>query len=137
MTVTLLVGANGQVASWVSEQLGGLDFGQAKAIGVLDGETLIAGVVYNNYRPHSVEASIAAASPRWATRSVLRGIFQYPFELLKVRRLSVTCDAANSNSRRFVERLGFAFEGIGREAWPTGVDAAVYSMLPNECKWLE
>ena len=35
-----------------------------------------------------------------------------------------------------MERLGFKLEGLARRAHDGETDAAVYSMLPAECRWL-
>ena len=49
--------------------------------------------------------------------------------------MQATIRRGNRTARRFVERLGFRYEGMAREAWPTGEDAALYSMLRRECRW--
>ncbi len=136
--IRLVVGRDAQVAKWVRHQLPEHpDFGLCTAIGIARDKRLIAGIVYNNYHDYMVEASIAAIDPRWATRRVLWAIFFYPFEQLKVRRLQVTCAKHNKHTRKFNERLGFQYEGTGREAWPDGSGACVYSMLRKECRWLK
>lgn len=142
----LVFGHHEAVARWVSHQLGGMDFGPCLAVGVFDDVAgdLVAGVVYNRYHrdrhtgdPHMLEASIAATTPAWATRGVLAGIFAYPFEDIGVQRLQATVRRRNKHARRFVERLGFKYEGKGRRAWSRTEDAIVYSMLPDECRWIE
>ena len=135
--IRLALGLDELVAAWVSKQLPDApDFGKCTAIGVVDGNRMIAGVVYNNYHGHMIEASIAAIDPRWCKRTILRAIFSYPFKQLGVTRLQVTIAKRNKRARRFVERLGFKFEGVGRKALPDGKDAAVYSILDNEVKWI-
>lgn len=137
-------GADQAVAAWVASRLGlGAEgFGHCRATGVLYGESLIAGVVYHRAHHHAetglwtLEASIAADSPRFATRKVLRDLFAYPFETLQAARLAVQLAKDNRRGRDFVVRLGFVYEGKGRKAWDGVRDAVVYSMLPNECRWL-
>lgn len=115
-------------------------FGDCAAAGIICKGRMIAGVVYNNYHKHpngaTIEASIAAVSPRWATRPVLDSIFRYPFVQMKVTRLQVTCKKSNKRARHFVSRLGFKMEGVARRLWGGQSDAVVYSMFPEECKWL-
>ena len=139
----LVFGADSQVAEWAAAHLG-TSFGECAAIGICgeDG-ALIAGVVYNHLhcnpktgRPAMIEMSIASDSPKWCSRENLDALFGYPFRQLKVSRVQATVHRKNRHARRFVERLGFVYEGMGRRAWPTGGDAAVYSMLPHECRWL-
>ncbi len=65
----------------------GHDFGPCRAIAVLRGEQLAAGLVYHNYEPDAgiVEISGAAWVKGWLTRPVLRVMYGYPF-------IDVGCD---------------------------------------------
>lgn len=135
---SLVFGGDAFVAAWVGRRIGIADFGPSSAIGVAEDGRLIAGVVYSAWRaaPGSLEMSIAAVSPRWCSRRVLAALFGYPFGQLAAVRVQATIRRGNRGARRFVERLGFRYEGMARAAWPTGEDAAVYSMLRHECRWL-
>jgi hypothetical protein len=73
--VNLVYGHDAAVARWVQEraphaQNGFRDF---VAIGIERNGDLVAGVVYNEYRGHSIHASIASSDPRWASRRTLAG----------------------------------------------------------------
>ena len=136
-------GADSLVADWVAMKLGfplGA-FNPCTTLAVLiDGE-VTAGVVYHGYYPYKdgggrLEGGIASNDPRWCNRTVLRDIFRYPFVQLGVSRFSVTCAKSNKKARRFVQRLGFKMEGVGRRLWSADQDAVVYSMLPSECRWI-
>lgn len=139
---TTVSGIDQIVADWVAVQLemprG--SFGPCAAIGVVLQGNLVAGVVFNNYHPHpegaTLEASIAATTPCWANRSVLRDFFSYPFVQKRATRLGVSCRKSNKHARKFVTRLGFRMEGVARRLWDGKHDAVVYSMTPEECKWL-
>ena len=135
--LSLALGRDAEIARWVGRRLGIEEFGPAAAIGVVEDGTLVAGIVYSGWRdrPGALEMSIASTSPRWCRRWVLEAAFRYPFEQLGARRVQATVRRGNGTARRFVERLGFRYEGMAREAWPTGEDAAVYSMLRRECRW--
>lgn len=137
----LVYGHDDLVTAWVASHLNH-DFGPSSSIGVIVGEQLIAGVVYSNYiegpyGPVSIEMSIATTSPKWASRETLHRLFAYPFIQLGVKRVQASTARKNKEARRFLERLGFTFEGIARQAWPHGGDMAVYSMLKPECKWIK
>ncbi len=72
----------------------------------------------------------------FAKKSVAR-MLDYGFDELKLNRIVVRCVVENAKSRRIPERLGFAQEGIEREAlWLHArfVDFVVYSMLAKEWK---
>ena len=137
---TAVAGFDAAVAAWVAGRLGleADDFGPCTAIGVVLGGELVAGCVFGAYRPWvpSIEASIAAVTPAWCTRAVLGALFAYPFGQLGVGRLQATTRRDNRRARRFLERLGFSHEGIGRRAWAGGADACVYAMLKEECRWI-
>ena len=136
-----LGGADPFVAAWVARQLEAEDgFGPCAAIGVVLDGSLIAGVVYHDYRKMArgatMQASIATTTPRWATRRTLRDIFSYPFVQMQVARLWVCVGRKNRRSRSMVERLGFKMEGVARRAHDGAMDAMIYSMLPFECRWI-
>ena len=71
------------VAAWVARHIPGCErgFETCRAMGVLDGEKLVAGMVYHNWEPEHgvIEISGAATTPRWLTRRVLWQMFAYPF----------------------------------------------------------
>ncbi len=136
--IQIVTGRDAEIAAWVGRLLDIRNFGVGIACGiVLDGE-LIAGLVYSNYHPDvpSIEMSIASVSPRWATKTVLRDVFTLPFQQMGVVRAQATVARKNRHARKFIERLGFHYEGMGRRAGPNGVDMALYSMLRDECRWL-
>lgn len=140
----LVYGQDALIASWVCQQLKIKPYpdGMYRAVGITHQDMLIGGVVWHNYhedasgRPQLIEVSLATVDKRWATRHNLRELFLYPFSQLRVKRVQATCHRKAKRVRRTLERLGFHFEGIVREAHPLGGDAAHYSMLQPECKWI-
>lgn len=139
----LLYGADLYVKNWVGDKIGTRDFGACKAIGVLRGPLLVAGIVYHNYiesplgKPISIEVSMAAIDKRWANRRTLRALFAYPFLQLGVGRVQVSTPAESRNVRKINEKLGFVYEGTGRKAHFLGGDVDVLSMLKEECEWIK
>jgi len=130
-------GHDAAVARWVQEraphaQNGFRDF---VAIGIEREGELVAGVVYNEYRGHSIHASIASSTPRWASRGTLAGIFAYPFVQLNCRRITVYTGKTMIPVRQFLERLGFQQEGVVREGFDDD-DCVIYGMLKEECQWI-
>lgn len=136
-TCKVLLGYDKEVAEWVRQRLA-MDsgFGECAAIGVVLTGKLIAGVVYHNYRHPNIEVSIASISPRWATKTTLKLLFDYPFNQLNCKRITGLVDSENQPVRAFDERLGFIHEGTLREAHPNG-DAEIYGMLKHECRWIK
>lgn len=60
----------------------GKDFGNCRAIAVMRGDELAAGLIYHNYDEAAGVIEISAASwiKGWLTRSVLGVMYSYPFE---------------------------------------------------------
>ena len=138
MTIQLILGHDEHVARWVQKQFPQIvSFGQCVAIGVARQDRLIAGVVYYNYHPHMIDASFAATDPRWCSRRILRAMFAYPFEQIKVRRLQVAVAKRDRRGRRMLKRVGFKPEGRRSAANPDGSDVIEYAMLRENCKWLK
>lgn len=50
----------------------------------------------------------------------------------RYRRLQATVDNDNMMSRRFVEHLGFSFEGVLRRYGPDDIDQAMYARVRDE-----
>ena len=81
--MTPLYGHSREVAAFVASLIPECSrgFGNCTAIGVLDGDRLVSGLVYHNWNPESgvIEMSCASTTPRWLTRPILRVIYEYPF----------------------------------------------------------
>lgn len=113
----LLVGHDEAVGQWVADHIphmAGGSFGAARAVGVLSGGVLLAGVVYNEYHPRykTMQISIAAESPRWACRGVIRDLLSYPFEVVGVEKLWAATPSRNARALRFNRWVGFHQEGV-------------------------
>ncbi|MFE0015980.1 N-acetyltransferase [Mesorhizobium sp. NPDC059054] len=71
------------MATWVARHIPGCarGFGNCRAMGVLNGDRLVAGMVYHDWAPEHgvIEISGAATTPCWLTRPVLWQMFAYPF----------------------------------------------------------
>lgn len=135
--IRVLAGHDAAVARWVGERVHIADFGHCVAIGfVADPDQMLGGCVFNNYRHPNIEATIATASPRWCTARILRAIFSYPFCQLGCTRLTAITEVMNQPARAFLYRLGFREEGTLRKAFPGGIDAVIYGMLAEECRWI-
>ena len=138
-----VAGMDAMVIEWVAARLDmpPADFFPCTAVAVVHGEEMLAGAVYYQFRPNAhggtMEAALASVSPRWCTRAVLASLFAYPFVQVKVARLQVSIAKKNKPARRLAERLSFKLEGVGRRLWDGRQDAVIYSMLPEECRWLQ
>lgn len=97
------------LAAWVAERIQGCSrgFGQCTAQGVVDGEKLVAAVIYHNWVPEHeiIELSAAAESPRFMTRDTINDILNYPFRFCQ---MIVMQHDPESSIRRQWRRFGAA-----------------------------
>lgn len=101
-----------------------------------DGE-LVAGVLYEGFNGRNVWMHVAAEpGARWMTREYLQYCFEYPFNEMKVDRVSGYVNASNTLARRFDEHLGFKPEAVLEGAAPDGGDVIIYAMRRNDCRFL-
>lgn len=126
-----------ELMAWAERIVPGTGIATASGFGILRDGSVIAAIMYSNFRPpHMCDIGIVSVDQRWCSREVLRRAFYGPFRVWNVRRLGAITSRKNKKARNLAERLGFKFEGIARQGWAPGGDAACYSMLPHECRWL-
>lgn len=136
MSLTVLYGHTEFVRGWVRERIPSMqaaEFGPSTALGVMDGQRLIAGLVYHDWQPwfKSIQLSCAAVHPKWASRRILAEVFAYPFHQLGVNRIVAVTETDNHKTRRILEGIGYTLEGIGVKAFGEK-DAASYRLLKDE-----
>lgn len=110
--------------------------GDNVTIGVYLNNELIAGIIINEIRPN-VDAymTIYSINKRWCTRKVLRYVFNFLFDKVGCRRVSLLVSKDNEASNKLVKGLGFVCEGLLRQYRDDGKDCYFYGMLKSECKW--
>lgn len=107
------------------------------ALGLLNDGALVAGVLYNHYHHPSIMMHVGALQGRmWLTREFLFAAFDYPFNQLKVNRITALVPKKNKDARKFDEHLGFKLEGVMRQALADD-DMMVYGLLRSECKYIQ
>lgn len=134
----VIYGADAQVIRWIAERIDGyVGAPDARALGVVRGETLAAAVTYENFNGVHVEACIAAEpGSAWASRRVLAHLFGYPFHQLGCRAISVSMGMDNLPSINLATKLGFKPEAIVKYAAPSGADLLVLKMFREDCRWI-
>lgn len=125
------------VVPFVHQRINGIlpDMNLAQAIGFVEGNSLVAGVTYQNFNRYNIEMSVAVVDGFQWSRKSLNCAFSYPFEQLQVNRVTALVECDNSRSQRFVERLGFTLEARLKHACWSG-DLLLYRLLRSECRWL-
>ena len=108
--MTPLYGHSETVAAFVAGLLPDFPrgFGPCSAIGVLDGDRLVAGLVYHNWQPEYgiMEMSCAAITRRWLTRPILRAIYEYPFDQVGCQMVAARVSEDATHLRRMWKALG-------------------------------
>lgn len=138
----LVFGYDQAVADWVQMQtphVAARGFGACTAIGVAHDEVLLGGVVYHDFQPdhRSIQMSAASIDTRWligptgARKSVLQGLFAYPFVQLGCERVGMIVPKKNKRARAFCEGFGFKREGVARRGFYPD-DAILYGLLRSE-----
>lgn len=134
----VLYGADAAVAKWVARRVPIYrPAPDARALGVVRGNRLVAGVAYENFNGVHIEAVIAGDHGRWASRGVLGRIFSYPFIQLGCHAISVSVAASNLESLNLATKLGFRPEALIAFAAHDGGPLVVLKAFRNECRWIE
>lgn len=124
------------IGPWVSERTGGSwCAGRGQGIGKLVDGKLVAGVLYEDYNRANVVCHIAGEG-NWADRRFLGVIFDYPFNQLKVRRITVPIVGNNAKSIKLVEHMGFKLESRLEQA-TLDSDILLFRLFKDECKYLK
>lgn len=139
--VQLLTDRDDWICEWVAKRIPGYegsDFKPCSSLGVARDGNLLAGMIFNNFRPKSrdIHFTIAADSPKWASREVVSFVFNYVFNQLGCTRMTLIISKKNKRARKLAEGLGFQYEGKLRQGFDGIQDAIIYAMLSKECRWL-
>ncbi len=99
------------VADFVSAEIYGQPgkFGDCTVMGVVDGNTLVGGVLYYDYDADAgvIQISAAATTPRWLSRRVLWELFNFPFNQIGCQAVVLRVDPDNARLRRILTAYGF------------------------------
>ena len=84
----------------------------------------------------NIMLSIAATTPRWASKQNIAALGQWIFGQLGMKHISTVCLKSNKRSRKFTEGVGFRVEGKIRKGG-NDEDMIIYGMLKEEHEeWL-
>jgi len=127
-------GEDRAVADWVMARIPHASgvAGDGYAIGVHDGAALVAGVVYSGFTEDNCEMSIAAETPRWAQRGIIKGLLHYPMVQCDLRRVTAMVPHDADRTLRFLRGIGFKQEGTLRHWFAPRVHGAVMGFLRRD-----
>lgn len=138
----ILAGApnvNPAISKWAQQRMKlGYGWKNCTTLSLWDDMTILAAVIYEDYTGRGISMHVAAEDgKRWLNRAFLRAAFNYPFNELKVDRVTGLVPDSNEAAKKFDEHLGFIREGRIRGGSEDGSDMIVYGMLRKECRFLE
>lgn len=106
----------------------------AQAIACVDGNNLLAGTVYDHYNGSTVNAHILVRGI--PTREWWVAIFDYPFNVLGVRKLVGQVPSTHSEAQKLDKNFGFVEEARIKDFYAEGDDLIVFTMTRDQCKVL-
>jgi RimJ/RimL family protein N-acetyltransferase len=122
------------IGHWVAERYAGKYFAaNSSAIGLERDEQIIAGVVYENWNKASIMCHIAIEGR--ITKGYLKAIFDYPFNVCKVKKIIVPVVSNNAKSLKLVGNMGFTEEARLKDASPDG-DIIFLTLAREKCRFL-
>lgn len=128
------------VMDFVAERMPAM-FGQSirngafAGLGVLNEDNvLVAGVIFNDYWPvfGTMQVHLAADTPKWATRNVVKEILGYAFLEAKVDKVWGCTPSHLKRVLRFNAGIGFTQEAILRHQYGHDRHCIVTSMMKKE-----
>ena len=131
------------IAAWAAERIEavrGGDFGPCQAVAVVQGGQVVAVAVFHDWQEQArtLQLSMAAASPRWATADTLRGLFRYAFVTAGAHKMWTATPHTNTRALRFNLGVGMKQEAMLRHHFGPKSHAAICSMIAAEwqrSKW--
>lgn len=125
-----------RVDEWVRERAGLAGFlGPYRSLAYLRDGKIAGAVVYDGFTPYECCMHLAIESPP-VPLFVLRAVFGYPFEQLKLKRVTATMRADNEAAIALAKRNGFVEEGRKRRAFGD-CDEVVMGLLPEDCEHIQ
>lgn len=136
----VVFGFDKEVAHWVAARIPGFEVGpQCTALGVVHKKKLVAGAVFDRWNGVHIETAIAAdlsSRARWASRTTLKTLFNYPFLQLGCKAMTVGVPATNLESLNLATKLGFEVEALVKFAAHDGSSLIVLKMFKENCRWI-
>lgn len=133
----LLFGHDDLVGKYVADRIPHADanWGPHVAIGVVNDEgRVIAGAVYNMYYPEfgTIQVSMAADDPKWASKNTRREILSYAFDNLGVNKVWIAIPHKSDRVIQFNKRIGFKQEAVLAHHFGPGTHSVICRMLKKD-----
>lgn len=125
-----------EVGDWITARIQGkFHADSATTIGLeRDGE-IVGGCIFENHTGQSMLIHCAGISRYWMNRDFLMAVFGYAFRQMGIKKLIGPVDSSNSDSRHFIENLGFHPEATIADGARNG-DLIMYTLTRQQCRFL-
>jgi len=124
------------VVDWVNERLQTPYVEHSQGIGWGEPDRILMGAVFNCFTKQNINMHIAKLPEAPFSRTFVWAIMDYPFNQLKVKRITGTIAKRNLQSQRFARHLGAKLEGTMIDALPDD-DLCIFGLLRSDAqKWL-
>lgn len=103
-------------------------------------DNLRGGALYTDFWGGSVMMHVAGFRPGWGSKAILWVAFDYPFNMLKVKKLFGMVPEWNWRSRHACLHIGFKMEYLVSDVFnfSHGINGMyLFSMRREDCKWLD
>ena len=125
-----------RIGAWVAAQVNQkANWGSYHAIGIVNGEHILAGVVINNFNGANATCHIAIAQQTKAIIRLFQAVCDYAFNHCKLKRLTGMVPSNEPKILEFDKHLGFEEEFVMKDGAP-GADMHILVMRPDTCRWL-
>lgn len=125
-----------RIGAWVAERVGQVaDWGSFYALGVMQGDEVLAGVVINNYNGSNATCHIAIARQTKQLIPLFEHVCNYAFNYCQLKRLTGMVPTNEPHIIEFDKHLGFEEEFVMKDGAP-GADMQILVMRPDTCRWL-
>lgn len=138
----ILTGKDEMFARWAVKLIPHFDgierLGKYIAVGVATGkqpqDKLLAVAIYHEYYPQfeHCQISIAAADPRWVSRSTIRGLLSIPFLQYQCNKVWVAVPHTSERVVKLAKALGFTREAVLKDHYGRGTHTVILRMMANE-----
>lgn len=132
-----LIWDNPGVEKWVAKKVGVSTWlGHSHSVGFYIDGKLKGAAVFDAFTPYECCMHLAIEDGVMVPEFALRAAFAYPFQQLKLKRLTGLVRADNTAALEIAKRNGFVEEGRKRLACGD-CDEIVLGLLPEECPWMQ
>lgn len=126
------------IGAWVAARTGQTAvWGDFYAMGVMEGSTVIAGVVFNNFNGANCLVHIAIGKRSRLILDLFRAVCDYAFNMCKLKRITGMVPTDEPDVIAFDKHLGFREEFVMKDAAASS-DMMVLVLTPADAaRWLE